>query len=199
MIALISSMSFLKLSQNYDIIKVFRFLRILRPLRLVNRFPFMRIAIESIFNSVPQYANLLLILLLVNFLFSILGTSFFKGTFNTCHMDNVRKENIKQIKTKWECYDFGGEWTKPNANFDNVVNAMGTLFQAMTTEGWVHTMWSGVDSTSVNNMPKSGNNPGYAIFFVVFMVLSAIIILNLFVGVVIDSNSQEKEKLLNNN
>ena len=153
MIALISSMSFLELSQNYDIIKVFRFLRVLRPLRLVNRFPFMRIAIESIFNSVPQYANLMLILLMVNFLFSILATSFFKGTFNTCHMDNVPKYKTKQIITMWECYDAGGEWINPQANFDNVINAMATLFQAMTTEGWVATMWAGVDSTKINQVP----------------------------------------------
>lgn len=97
MIALVSSISFMQLNANYDIIKVFRFMRVLRPLRLINRFPFMRIAIESIFNSVPQYANLLLILVLVNFLFSILGTSFFKGTFNTCHMDHVGEGKAQSI------------------------------------------------------------------------------------------------------
>lgn len=76
---------------------------------------------------------------------------------------------------------------------------METLFQAMTTEGWAQTMWAGVDSTKINQMPLVNNNKTYVIFFAVFMILSAIIILNLFVGVVIDSNAQEKEKLLNNN
>lgn len=93
----------------------------------------------------------------------------------------------------------GGEWITPQANFDNTSNAMETLFQAMTTEGWAQTMWAGVDSTKINQMPLVNNNKTYVIFFAVFMILSAIIILNLFVGVVIDSNAQEKEKLLNNN
>ena len=93
----------------------------------------------------------------------------------------------------------GGEWITPQANFDNTSNAMGALFQAMTTEGWAQTMWAGVDSTKINQMPLVNNNKTYVIFFAVFMILSAIIILNLFVGVVIDSNAQEKEKLLNNN
>ena len=52
-IAIISSFSFLRLPANYNMVKVFRMVRVLRPLRLVNRFPQMRIAVESIFHSVP--------------------------------------------------------------------------------------------------------------------------------------------------
>ena len=80
LIALSSSLSFLDLP-NIGFLKVVRMFRVLRPLRLVNRFPQMRIAIESILQSVPQYTNLIMILLLSNFLFSILGTSLFKGKF----------------------------------------------------------------------------------------------------------------------
>ena len=38
-IAIVSSFSFLQLPANYNIVKVFRMIRVLRPLRLVNRFP----------------------------------------------------------------------------------------------------------------------------------------------------------------
>ena len=65
MIVLISTISFLPLPQiDYNLVKVLRIFRVLRPLRLVNRFPFMKIAIEAIFTSVPQYANLLTILMM---------------------------------------------------------------------------------------------------------------------------------------
>jgi hypothetical protein len=53
MIAIISSLSFLNLPENFHVVKIFRMVRVLRPLRLVNRFPQMRIAVESIFHSVP--------------------------------------------------------------------------------------------------------------------------------------------------
>jgi hypothetical protein len=52
-IAIISSFSFLQLPSNYSTVKIFRLFRVLRPLRLVNRFPQMRIAVESIIQSVP--------------------------------------------------------------------------------------------------------------------------------------------------
>ena len=89
-IALVSSLSFLNQYEN-QIIKVFRLLRVLRPLRLVHRLPHMRISIESIIQAVPQFTNLLSIFFLSLLLFSILGTTFFKGLFASCSMNNVHK------------------------------------------------------------------------------------------------------------
>jgi len=80
-IALISSFSFLDLPESYEVVKVLRLLRILRPLRLVHRLPYMKISIESIIQAVPQFFNLLSIFFLSLLLFSILGTTFFKGRF----------------------------------------------------------------------------------------------------------------------
>jgi hypothetical protein len=88
-IAFVSSLSFLQL--EYDVIKILRLLRVLRPLRLVHRLPHMRISIESIIQAVPQFANLLSIFFLSLLLFSILGTTFFKGLFASCSMNNVPK------------------------------------------------------------------------------------------------------------
>ena len=50
----------------------------------------------------------------------------------------------------WDCYDFGGEWINYPQNFDNVGEAMITMFNMMTTEGWVGVMWQGVDATAVH-------------------------------------------------
>ena len=43
--------------------------------------------------------------------------------------------------------DFGGDWVNQEANFDNLVNAMVTMFGMMSTEGWLEVMWSAVDAT----------------------------------------------------
>ena len=70
----------------------------------------------------------MVISLLVLLLFGILGTNFFKGTFYECDMNHVSPENIDSILDKWTCISYGGEWINFPANFDNVGNAIITLF-----------------------------------------------------------------------
>merc|ERR1719469_218556 len=86
----------------------------------------------------------------------------------------------------------------PSANFDTTFNSMATLFTAVTTEGWTNVMWAGVDATGWRLEPIHHNWNGYAMFFIIFMMFCSIVILNLFVGVVIDTNAREKNKMLNN-
>jgi hypothetical protein len=45
-------------------------------------------------------------------------------------------------------------------------------------------------------MPAFENKKGYIFFFVVFIILGSLIILNLFVGVVVDTNAREKRKIM---
>ena len=85
-----------------------------------------------------------MIFVLMLLLFSILGTTFFKGRFAKCNIEN------KNIKTVWDCYDAGGEWINPSANFDNTGNAMLTLFTAVTTEGWLGVAYNGIDAVGEN-------------------------------------------------
>ena len=154
----------------------------------------LRIAIESVIKSIPQYANLMSIYFLVMLVFGILGTSFFKGRFSECHTENIPGNSVA---TSWECYDFGGEWIISPANFDNTIYSMVTLFTVVTTEGWVDLMWRGVDANKENLSAETNQNMIYIGFFTVFLTFSSIILMNLFVGVIIDTNDKEKEKLLN--
>ena len=45
--------------------------------------------------------------------------------------------------------DYGGEWKRFDANFDNVGNAMITMFTLMTMENWTPLMWNGIDATEI--------------------------------------------------
>ena len=49
-----------------------------------------------------------------------------------------------------DCLKLGGQWRNANENFDNVIEAMSTLFQMMTTEGWQDVMYTGIDAKGVN-------------------------------------------------
>ena len=70
-------------------IKAVRILRILRPLRIISRNRGLKIAITSLFNSIPSIINLQIILLFFIFLFAILQTILFSGSFSRCeYQDN---------------------------------------------------------------------------------------------------------------
>jgi hypothetical protein len=140
----------------------------------------------------------MIIFILTLLLFSILGTNLFKGKYNYCYKENVSKKMKSDILTMWDCVDFGGEWINPKANFDTTFNSMITLFTAVTTEGWVGIMWGGVDAAGFHLEPIRNYNYGYSVYFISFMMFCSLVILNLFVGVVINTNASEKNKMLNN-
>lgn len=70
-------------------LKALRMFRVLRPLRMISRNPGLRIAIQSLLNAAVPIANVFIVNLLCNFLFSILGTNFFKGQFFKCERTNI--------------------------------------------------------------------------------------------------------------
>jgi hypothetical protein len=72
---------------------------------------------------------------------------------------------------------------------------MVSLFEMSTTEGWIDVMWSGVDSRAVNLVPKRDTGVIWVFFFIIFIIVGSLFILNLFVGVVINTFNDEKEKL----
>jgi len=41
--------------------------------------------------------------------------------------------------------DYGGDWVIRDSNFDNIVEAMITMFKVALTEGWLDIMFWGID------------------------------------------------------
>ena len=183
---------------DLSILKVFRMLRVLRPLRFLKRNLGLKIQVISLMNAIPGIMNLLLISLLILMIFGIQAVGLLKGKFWYCDTTFVEDYNIDEIQTKWDCLDYGGEWVNKENNFDNVQTGMLTMFGMSSTEGWLDVMWDAVDTTEVHQVPRRNNNPGYILFFMFFMIVLSLFILNLFVGVVINTFNIEKEKLSNN-
>jgi len=46
--------------------------------------------------------------------------------------------------------NYGGIWINNDQNFDNIIQAIMTLYQVSTTEGWVNVMYNGIDSIGVD-------------------------------------------------
>ena len=106
----------------------------------------MSIVVKSMFKAIPDIMNVMIVSLLFLVLFAILGTNLYKGSFFYCLTDNVPKVFRGRIKDKYDCLNFGGDWINKDQNFDNVMTASLTLFNVMTTEGWLQVMWDAVDS-----------------------------------------------------
>ena len=179
-------------------VKIIRMMRILRPLRMINRNPGMKLVVISMINAITDLSSVLVISALFLMLFSILATNLYKGLFFRCYMENIPKEYQDKIVDKFDCVNYGGEWLNNDRNFDNVFMAELTLFSVMTTEGWLDVMWNAVDSTKVDFEPVFNHSPNSMLFFVAFMIVGALFILNMFVGVVINTFNQEKKELEQN-
>lgn len=103
-----------------------------------------------------------------------------------------------KIKSKWDCLNGGGEWLNEIINFDNVYQSMAALFVLSSTEGWGDIMFKGVDATDIDMNPVEYNNISWSIFFMIFMIVGSLFMLNLFVSIVVNTYYGEKEKLYRN-
>lgn len=81
-------------------------------------------------------------------LFAILGVNFFKGTFYSCEFDNIPSAVKTNIYNKWDCLDYGGEWKNSESNFNDIGQALKSMFQLMTSENWTDLLYSSMASTN---------------------------------------------------
>ena len=88
-IVLSSLLSMIFVNVDLKSIKSLRILRVLRPLRIVSKNRGLKLAITSLFNSMPNIANLLLIVVFFIFLLAILCMTLFSGKFNHCATDHL--------------------------------------------------------------------------------------------------------------
>jgi hypothetical protein len=179
-------------------IKSLRVMRVLRPLRLLSRHRGLKLAISALFNSLPNIANLLLIVMFFIFMMAILCCTLFSGQFWYCETEHLGLDDYMMkygIKNRYDCLMFGGEWVNPDFQFDTTMESMLTLLSIQSTEGWVDTMWYMIDVEGQEIHPVRDSKRYYCVFAIALTVLMTLLFLNLFVGVVIESFNVEKEEL----
>ena len=71
------------------------------------------------------------------------------------------------------------------------------LFSIQTKEGWFDpVMWSEVDGTQVDHQPREWSKPQYIVFAIGVNIITNLLFLNLFVGVVIETFKKQKDILV---
>ncbi|KAJ9470438.1 Voltage-dependent calcium channel type D subunit alpha-1 [Diplonema papillatum] len=189
-------------AESFDIVKI---MRTLRPLRFINKSQGMKIVVQALVRSIRPLLNVLVISLVVWLIFGILGVQIFAGKFYRCSVEEYgdMENRDPPILTEEDCLNdtlCPGEgelpcrWLNYNSHFDHLPAAFLNLFEMASLEGWVTVMFLGVDSREVGEAPQKNTNPLMAAYFLVFIVFGAFFIINVFIGVLIDTYYQEKEK-----
>jgi hypothetical protein len=92
------------------------------------------------------------------------------------------------VKTKDDCLKVpNNQWINSQYNFDNLGQALMTLFVLSSKDGWVQIMYTGIDAVEIDVQPIENNNEWMLVYFISFILLVGFFVLNMFVGVVIEN------------
>ncbi|XP_012658525.1 voltage-dependent T-type calcium channel subunit alpha-1G isoform X29 [Otolemur garnettii] len=163
-------------------LRVLRLLRTLRPLRVISRAQGLKLVVETLMSSLKPIGNIVVICCAFFIIFGILGVQLFKGKFFVC-----LGEDTRNITNKSDCAEASYRWVRHKYNFDNLGQALMSLFVLASKDGWVDIMYDGLDAVGVDQQPIMNHNPWMLLYFISFLLIVAFFVLNMFVGVVVEN------------
>uniref|UniRef100_A0A8B9JLZ7 Calcium channel, voltage-dependent, L type, alpha 1D subunit, a n=1 Tax=Astyanax mexicanus TaxID=7994 RepID=A0A8B9JLZ7_ASTMX len=178
-------------SSAISVVKILRVLRVLRPLRAINRAKGLKVTYlkQSLFTCVFIYH------------LPQLFTSLCPGKFYRCN--DEAKSSPEECKGTYILYKDGDvnqptlqkrHWHNSDFNFDNVLMAMMALFTVSTFEGWPALLYKAIDSNKENFGPIYNYRVEISIFFIIYIIIIAFFMMNIFVGFVIVTFQEQGEK-----
>jgi len=181
-------------------LKILRVLRVLRPLRAINRAPGLKQVVQCMIVSVKSIYNILIVTVLLIFMFGVIGVQLFKGKFFMC--TDLSMDTNSTCQGDFITYMDGDinkpiveerVWERSPFHYDNIMQAMLTLFVVSTFEGWPGILYVSIDSNEADIGPKQDYRPGVFFFYFVYLIIIAFFMINIFVGFVIVTFQNEGE------
>ncbi|XP_047429614.1 voltage-dependent L-type calcium channel subunit alpha-1D isoform X4 [Mugil cephalus] len=197
----VSLVSFGIQSSAISVVKILRVLRVLRPLRAINRAKGLKHVVQCVFVAIRTIGNIMIVTTLLQFMFACIGVQLFKGKFYRCTDD--AKSSPEECKGTYILYNNGDTalpmvkeriWYNSEFNFDNVLMAMMALFTVSTFEGWPTLLYKAIDSNRENMGPIYNYRIEISIFFIIYIIIIAFFMMNIFVGFVIVTFQEQGEK-----
>ncbi|KAF3856310.1 hypothetical protein F7725_017033 [Dissostichus mawsoni] len=197
----VSLVSFGLQSSAISVVKILRVLRVLRPLRAINRAKGLKHVVQCVFVAIRTIGNIMIVTTLLQFMFACIGVQLFKGKFYRCTDEG--KSNSEECKGTYILYKDGDVnqpsihrrmWHNSEFNFDNVLMAMMALFTVSTFEGWPSLLYKAIDSNRENLGPIYNYRVEISIFFIIYIIIIAFFMMNIFVGFVIVTFQEQGEK-----
>uniref|UniRef100_A0A3Q3A3N9 Voltage-dependent T-type calcium channel subunit alpha-1H n=1 Tax=Kryptolebias marmoratus TaxID=37003 RepID=A0A3Q3A3N9_KRYMA len=194
LVDILVSLAYTSGNRILGILRVLRLLRTLRPLRVISRAPGLKLVVETLITSLRPIGNIVLICCAFFIVFGILGVQLFKGKFYHCE-----GLDTKNITNKSDCLMANYRWIRRKYNFDNLIQALMSLFVLSCKDGWVNIMYDGLDAVGVDQQPVRNHNPWMLLYFISFLLIVSFFVLNMFVGVVVENfhkcrQDQEEEE-----
>ena len=88
------------------------------------------------------------------------------------------------------------KWVNSAYNYDNILNSLLTLFIVSTADGWVDIMYEGIDAVGIDQQPVKNHNEYMAFFYIIFLLLVGMFIIDMFVGVIVDNFQENRARQL---
>ncbi|XP_062855013.1 calcium channel, voltage-dependent, L type, alpha 1F subunit [Trichomycterus rosablanca] len=196
----VSLVSFFLHSSAISVVKILRVLRVLRPLRAINRAKGLKHVVQCVFVAIRTIGNIMIVTALLQFMFACIGVQLFKGKFYCC--TDEAKHTPDQCKGTFVIYKDGDVnhplvrqrlWLNSDFNFDNVLMGMMALFTVSTFEGWPALLYKAIDANSENYGPIYNHRVEISIFFIIYIIIIAFFMMNIFVGFVIITFREQGE------
>ncbi|XP_074057973.1 voltage-dependent L-type calcium channel subunit alpha-1F [Macrotis lagotis] len=188
----VSLVSFGIHSSAISVVKILRVLRVLRPLRAINRAKGLKHVVQCVFVAIRTIGNILIVTSLLQFMFACIGVQLFKGKLYSC--TDEAKHTPPECKGTFLVYPDGDVahpvmrervWQNSDFNFDNVLSAMMALFTVSTFEGWPSLLYKAIDAHAEDQGPIYNYRLEISIFFIIYIIIIAFFMMNIFVGFVI--------------
>ncbi|XP_065438812.1 voltage-dependent L-type calcium channel subunit alpha-1C isoform X28 [Chrysemys picta bellii] len=197
----VSLISFGIQSSAINVVKILRVLRVLRPLRAINRAKGLKHVVQCVFVAIRTIGNIVIVTTLLQFMFACIGVQLFKGKLYSC--SDSSKQTEAECRGHYISYKDGEvtqpiiqsrNWENSKFNFDNVLTAMMALFTVSTFEGWPELLYKSIDSHMEDVGPIYNHRVEISIFFIIYIIIIAFFMMNIFVGFVIVTFQEQGEQ-----
>ncbi|NXH97246.1 CAC1S protein, partial [Pachycephala philippinensis] len=187
-------------SSTISVVKILRVLRVLRPLRAINRAKGLKHVVQCVFVAIKTIGNIVVVTTLLQFMFACIGVQLFKGKFYWCTDPSKLTEKecrgqfinyVDADPTQIEVQD--RVWMHSAFHFNNVFSAMMSLFTVSTFEGWPELLYTAIDTNAEDAGPIYNYRVEIAMFFIIYIILIAFFMMNIFVGFVIVTFQEQGE------
>ena len=162
----------------------------------------MQKVIITLVAALPPVGAVIMLTGFIFLIFGILGLGLFRGMYMYCEDqysgDISGKEDCRGIfqfdSYGWtdSGYSLDGAWgvyrprvwLNPRWNFDNIFKSLESLFIISTLDNWSEILDSGMDITGKDSQPTWNHAWYSAFFFVIFVLIGAILMTQIFVAVI---------------
>ena len=156
---LIVLVCFLPIDSQY--VAALRLARVLRVMRLVSSLPKLQVLVNALLKSIPSMGYITILLSMLFYIYAVVGTFLF-GANDPIHFGNLQTSVL-------------------------------SMFRVVTLEDWTDIMYInmyGSANYGYTDMALTSNSHGYpviaALFFVSFVLIGTMVIMNLFIGIIMN-------------